>query len=156
MKLTLRNTRPTLWLGVFFFSFTLLSCGQKNRQETMKKEIVNPNGDSELALAMRKSFDQTTEIKKSLENGELILPEDYIENLRYFHSAIPTDPEVKVDEFFGFVRAIEMAAGKLEKSSPGEQRQHYTRLVNTCIQCHQQFCPGPIRRINKLRLSKAQ
>lgn len=154
MKFKLSYIRPTLWLGVFF-TFLLASCSEKPQDEPAQPEIVNPNGDSELALAMRKTFDQTAEVKKSLENGELKLPEGYIENLRYFHSATPTDPDVKVDEFFGFVKAIEIAADNLEKASPETQYQRYSQLVNACVQCHQQFCPGPIRRIKKLRLPTA-
>lgn len=143
-------------LLVVAVSVFLLSCSTEE-PATEKTEVYNPNGDSELALAMRSIFDQTEEIKASLRDGKLVIPEGYIENLRSFHSATPTDPEVKVTEFFGFVKAIEIVAQKLEESEDVEvQRVQYAQLVNTCIQCHQQFCPGPIRRIKKLTLPKMQ
>lgn len=134
----------------------LLSCSTEE-SPTEKTQVYNPNGDSELALAMRNIFNQTEEIKTSLHHGKLVIPKGYIENLRSFHSATPTDPEIKVTEFFGFVKAIEMATQKLEETEDIEtQRVQYGQLVNTCIQCHQQFCPGPIRRIKKLTLPKMQ
>ena len=137
------------------FSMLLFSCSSEKQESQKEGEtiVTNPNGDSELALAMRKIFDQTEEIKQNLEGGSLVVPEDYINNLKSFHTAIPTDPEVKVEQFFGFVKAIDLAAQELEKKPDFDsQKEQYTRVVNACIQCHQEFCPGPIRRINKLKL----
>jgi len=144
-------------LGAALFSMLLFSCSSEKEKpsETKKTEVFNPNGDSELALAMRKIFDQTEEIKSSLKEGDIIVPKDYIENLKSFHTAVPTDSEVKVDEFFGFVKAIDIAAQELEKRNDIDaQKEQYSRVINACVQCHQQFCPGPIRRINKLKLPK--
>ena len=139
------------------FSMLLFSCSSEKEKTTIieKVKVINPNGDSELALSMRKVFDQTDDIKASLKVGALIIPEGYIENLRKFHTAKPTDPEVKVEQFFGFVKAIALAAQKLEKINDIDtQKEQYSRVLNACIQCHQEFCPGPIRRINKLILAK--
>ncbi len=144
-------------LMVALVTMLLFSCSLDEKQEECKSspKIFNPNGDSELALAMRKIFDQTEEIKQSLKNGELVVPADYIKNLKSFHTSTPTDPEVKVKEFFDFVDAIDLVANELSESTNiNDQKEQYKRLVNTCIQCHKTFCPGPIRRINKLKLSK--
>lgn len=136
------------------FSVLLFSCSSIS-DKSKKTRVTNPNGDSELALAMRKVFDQTEEMKLSLEAGEFVVPENYIENLKKFHTATPTDPEVKVEQFFGFIKAIDLAAKKLESSKDLDlQKEEYSRVVNACIQCHQEFCPGPIRRINKLLLPR--
>lgn len=139
-----------------FILILLFSCDSNTNLEE-KKVVTNPNGDSELALAMRTIFNQTEDIKSSLNKGSLVLPDDYIANLKSFHTATPTDPEVQVEQFYGFVNAIDIAAQKLEQSSNiEEQNEYYKSLVNTCVQCHQQFCPGPIRRINKLKISLAK
>lgn len=134
----------------------LFSCSPENKEASSKQEktiVTNPNGDSELALAMRLIFDQTNDIKVGLKKGELELPENYIRNLKKFHTAIPTDPEVKIEEFFAFVNAIDLAANQLkEKTNLDDQKEQYSRVINACIQCHKSFCPGPIRRINKLKL----
>lgn len=144
-------------LGAALLLMLLFSCSTEKKEAsiTEKVKVTNPNGDSELALAMRKIFDQTEEIKKSLNEGALIIPDEYIENLRKFHTAKPTDPEVKVEQFFGFVKAIDIAAQELEKTNDFDtQKEQYSRVINACVQCHQEFCPGPIRRINKLKLPK--
>ena len=139
-------------IGAALISVLLFSCSAENQEEE-KTVVTNPNGDSELALAMRNIFNQTEDIKKSLNEGKLVVPENYIENLKSFHTAKPTDPEVKVEQFFGFVKAIDLAAQELERSENFDaQKEQYSRVLNACIQCHQQFCPGPIRRINKLKL----
>ena len=133
----------------------LFSCSTQEEECNSKKNtnVSNPNGDSELALAMRKVFDQTEEIKESLKKGDLVIPPNYIENLKKFHTATPTDPEVKISEFYGFVNAIDKIASELDHAkSLDEQKKQYSRIIETCILCHQSFCPGPIRRINKLKI----
>lgn len=133
----------------------LLFCCSPETEKKEKKTITNPNGDSELALNMREIFDQTKLIKESIHNGKLVIPENYIQNIKAFHTSVPTDPEVKVDLFFQFTDVLEATASELSKQNTvEEQEMYYKRVVNTCIQCHQSFCPGPIRRINKLKLSK--
>jgi hypothetical protein len=133
----------------------VFSCSQQEEeQSSSKKEVYNPNGDSELALSMRQSFEQTEQIKHNIEKGDFTIPEGYVENLQLFHSATPTDPEVKNELFTQFSNSLYLIANDLVSSSDLNQRKEvYQAFISTCISCHQKFCPGPIVRIKKLNLN---
>jgi hypothetical protein len=133
----------------------VFSCSQEQEEQSAsKKEVYNPNGDSELALAMRQSFEQTEEIKRAIEKGDFTIPEGYVENLQLFHSATPTDPEVKTELYSQFSNSLYLIANDLVSASDLNQRKEvYQTLISTCISCHQKFCPGPIVRIKKLNLN---
>lgn len=52
------------------------------------------------------------------------------------HEAYITSFQTSLDEYYSSVN--------------GQQRQSkFNALVNTCIQCHQRECPGPVQRIEK-------
>lgn len=143
---------------LFLLSFIVVvvfSCSQQEKeQSSSKKEVYNPNGDSELALSMRQSFEQTEQIKHAIEQGDFTIPEGYVENLQLFHSATPTDPDVKNELFTQFSNSLYLIANDLVSSSDLNQRKEvYQTLISTCISCHQKFCPGPIVRIKKLNLN---
>ena len=134
----------------------VFSCSQEQDEKTSseKKEIYNPNGNSELALAMRQTFEQTEQIKLNLEKGDFSIPENYVENLQLFHSATPTDSTVKTELFSQFRNSLYLIANDLVSSSDLNKRKEvYQTLISTCISCHQKFCPGPIVRIKKLNLN---
>ncbi|MFP5470865.1 MAG: hypothetical protein ACLGGV_04655 [Bacteroidia bacterium] len=145
--------KALVFLGIF--SAVIFSCSQQEEKKTTtKKEVYNPNGDSELALAMRQSFEQTEQIKLNLEKGDLTIPEGYIDNLKFFHSATPTDSTVKTEVFTQFSNSLYSIANDLVSSSDLNKRKEvYQTLISTCISCHQTFCPGPIVRIKKLNLN---
>lgn len=143
---------------LFLLSFIVVvvfSCSQQEKeQSSSKKEVYNPNGDSELALSMRQSFEQTEQIKHAIEQGDFTIPDGYVENLQLFHSATPTDPDVKNELFTQFSNSLYLIANDLVSSSDLNQRKEvYQTLISTCISCHQKFCPGPIVRIKKLNLN---
>jgi hypothetical protein len=145
--------KTLVFLGIS--SAVIFSCSQQEEEKaSAKKEVYNPNGDSELALSMRQSFEQTEQIKRNIEKGDFTIPEGYVENLQLFHSATPTDPEVKNELFTQFSNSLYLIANDLVSSSDLNQRKEaYQTLISTCISCHQKFCPGPIVRIKKLNLN---
>ena len=121
------------------------------KQEESTKKDVNPNGSSELALLMRNMFDDGILVKADMLEGKKATVEcDYAR----IHTAHPTQPEkVSTPEFKVFSDAYVAAVDEFNQAPAGEQRGPYTHMVNTCIQCHQEFCTGPIRRIRKMELA---
>lgn len=134
-----------------------MACGNEPVQEEMldiaKVEVseTNPNGDSELALLMRKMFEDGEDIKALITNNEGNITEEYIQELERIHTATPTDEDVKTPEFEAYTKLMIEEANVLF-SSDSNRVQGFNSLVNRCIDCHQSFCPGPIKRIKKLTI----
>lgn len=133
----------------FLFVFTLATCGrQEEPAETTKSKIVNPNGDSELALLMRDMFDEGMLMKSAIEAGRH--PE-----FRYDPNAIftahATEPEKAASEAYQSLGKAYIAAAKaLEACEPGERKAFYQGMVHTCMACHEELCPGPTRKIRRM------
>lgn len=111
---------------------------------------LNPNGDSELALLMRMMNDSTASVKELVMQGKL--PEKFPEAFLKIHTATPTDPTVKTEEFEAFADSYVEGLKQLYQSSPSELETNYNSLVQRCINCHESVCPGPIKAINKLKI----
>ena len=155
MKLT--NFIIPIFIGIF--SFLFVSC----ESEVKQKEVItdasqvevsetNPNGDSELALLMRKMFEEGEDIKKLITNNEGNITEEYIAELERIHTATPTDADVKTPEFEAYTKLM-IDEANLLFSNDSNRVQGFNNLVNRCINCHQSFCPGPIKRIKKLTIN---
>lgn len=155
MKLT--NFIIPIFIGIF--SFLFVSC----ESEVKQKEVItdasqvevsetNPNGDSDLALLMRKMFEEGEDVKKLITNNEGNITEEYIAELERIHTATPTDADVKTPEFEAYTKLM-IDEANLLFSNDSNRVQGFNNLVNRCINCHQSFCPGPIKRIKKLTIN---
>ena len=146
-------------LGCLIAPF-FIACQSEPATETSKVEedcevtAVNPNGDSELALLMRQMHEQTAEIKEQIRSGNNEIPENFIKLLEQIEGAEPTDPEVKTPTFSSFNKILGTQARELSQQdsiSTGD----FNLLIEKCVECHQTFCPGPIKKINKLRFKES-
>lgn len=159
------NTKKIIQIVVVIFSFFLFACQSdcekdeascsKDKKECSKDvEIspINPNGDSELALLMRKMYDDADAIKKLITNNEGNITQEYIDELERIHTATPTDANVKTPEFEAYTKLMIEQANALF-SSKENKAEGFNSLVNRCVECHQVFCPGPIKKIRKLTIN---
>ncbi len=132
-------------------SIVLFSCSE---QPTQSKRSINPNGDpttssgqdSELALLMRDMFDESDSLK------QLVLAGQQLTGLRRFkeiHSAIPTDSEVTGPVFEAFAKNYIESIKALEESD-SLKVFNFNNMVDQCVNCHTEFCPGPKKRIKQL------
>ena len=111
---------------------------------------LNPNGDSELALLMRNMTTSTSCLKELIKQGKL--PDKFPEEFLKIHKAIPTDSAVKGAVFDALASSYLNGLNELYKSPKEELTIHYNAVVQRCVDCHREFCPGPIKAINKLLL----
>lgn len=128
------------------------SCGeQRSDSEKMVKneKVVNPNGDSELALLMREMFDEGERIKRQIEAGE---SPSGLKKFEAIHSAIPTDENASGPVFESFANSYIEAIKALENSDSASVFK-FNKMVDQCMNCHTEFCPGPKRRIKKLYIT---
>lgn len=139
------------------FSLLFIACNSNTTEENCEtKEVevspINPNGDSELALLMRKMYNDADSIKQLITNNEGNITQEYIVELERIHTATPTDAEVKTPEFEAYTKLMIEEANALF-SNETNKAEGFNNLVNRCVDCHQSFCPGPIKKIRKLTIN---
>ncbi len=109
---------------------------------------INPNGDSELAILMRNMFDDAMRMKKAIESGDRV---KVLEKFKKMHTAAATEPEKVASPMYKvFTDAYYESLTTLENVKLGETAQAFNSMVQSCMNCHQAMCPGPMVRIEKL------
>jgi hypothetical protein len=125
----------------------LAACAQPDGVEKeVKARPINPNGDSELALLMRDMFDDGMRIKEQVQQGE---QPTGLRDFQAIHTAIPTDSTVRTPVFAAFSEAYLQSVRELEAGDSSSVFR-FNRMVDQCMNCHSEFCPGPKKRIRKL------
>lgn len=140
-------------LAVFSFCSSPVETNNKQSaieaEECVEVSEVNPNGDSELALLMRKLFEDADSLRSAIQAGTGNIDEDYIKAIEQCHTATPTDPDVKSVDYQAFTNLLAMEAKTLMNAEDNHV-EHFNSMVGKCIDCHNTLCPGPIKRIKKL------
>lgn len=143
-------------LGV---AFLMAQCSnEKPAGETAKKDSIttscnkplNPNGDSELALLMRDMMHSSENMKEMVKQGKL--PDKFPEEFMKIHTAKPTDSDTKKASFDGYASNYIYNLQTLYNSPKAELTQNYNAVINACVSCHTEHCPGPLKAINKLKI----
>lgn len=111
--------------------------------------IMDPNNTKPMALNMRHMAAQADSIKSKLKNGMQVdsLAHPFIA----FYLSEPTDPNVLEPKFFDNAKLYREAYVTL-MTTKGDQVQAYNAMIGACINCHQSYCSGPLKRIRKLTL----
>lgn len=158
MALSLRNK-----ISIFSFAFVatlLVNCSQKQEEKAVADKTdstacktaapVNPNGDSELSVLMRKMLHTSESLKDMIKKGNV--PDKFPEEFMKIHTAKPTDSETKKASFNGFADNYLDNLNALYHSPKEELTTKYNAVINSCVSCHTEHCPGPLRAIRKLKL----
>ncbi len=140
---------------LFSIMLFIAACANENtNQSNQQKNTVaplNPNGDSELALLMRKMEKHWKETKKNLEEGK---PVEELPDFSNILTATPTDESMAMDELHGFATSYLQSIKALGDAKGEEQKAAYNNVINGCIMCHENSCSGPIPRIKKLQIKE--
>ena len=129
---------------------TWLGC----REQQSSGKMINPNGDSELALLMRQMFEEGMLTKQQIIDGQI---PDLKVAYKHIHTAKPTEEgKTSSTEYMLFAKAYEASVERLLAAAPEERVDAYQNMVNTCMNCHETVCPGPMVRIKKMYLSEDQ
>jgi nitrous oxidase accessory protein NosD len=123
-----------------------VACQQQECKKPTKGRPINANGDSELALLMRDMFTESDSLKLLVENGQQL---SGLRRYEEIHSAIPTDSTVRGPVFDAFAQNY-MASLKQLEQADSSTIFNFNHMVDQCMNCHTEFCPGPKRRIKKL------
>lgn len=131
--------------------FIIISCGKIAEKKNEKKQPLNPNGDSELAILMRTMMDSGKKMKNEIENNQPISP--YPAEIKNMTTAKPTEGMIDDRNVFnGFANfhIATMDSVYLKGVNPKIQFNH---LVTSCVNCHESYCHGPIPTIKQLYIS---
>jgi hypothetical protein len=132
----------------------IFSCNGGDKKENKdsaaacKTNSLNPNGDSELAILMREFAAYTDSVKQDLLNNRTPRPKPA--NLSQILTAKKTDESIDKSVFTPLAQSYIASVEYFYNAAPEEKTDMYNSMVNMCINCHKNFCGGPIKRIQKL------
>lgn len=126
-----------------------MACWSKN--EPAKIKPFNPNGDSELAILMRKMV-QTLEKNRELLQQQQT-PEDFPFDMEELFTAEPTKGSINDQAAYeAFARNFTDSVA-IFYTEQANRFRHYNAMINSCISCHETFCMGPIPVMQRLKFS---
>lgn len=111
----------------------------------VKSKVYQP---SELALEMRSIYANLKIVGHELKNGESI-SDSLLMGYERILTAKGTDPSDTDESFQAFANQWLNAVNTF-KENPSEE--NYNMVMDGCVACHEQRCPGPIPKINRLKL----
>lgn len=140
--------------GIVSAAFLVFGCAE-TKTETKKVEstpVKKKKGvvyqPSELAQTMRNMYVNMELVNAYLDSNQVV-PDSLLMGYESMLTDAPTNPEEIGPKFHGF------AIGWLNELETFRNEQtvaNYNSLMNACVHCHQSFCPGPIKKIKRLKL----
>ena len=130
------------------------SCNNKNQESDTKKEVVEAKEDlvmyepSELATLMLEMYTANQDWKAEILKGNI--PKEFPEKYKQMHTASSVNESAGSDFYNAMTDAYLSSIEDLTNATPENAKEHYNAMVNVCLNCHNQICPGPIPKINKL------
>lgn len=140
-----------LYISAFVLGLILLlsNCSDSKGKSGVSRFTMRE--DSELTLLMRDMYNYYDSLKMNIETGEIP------ENIREFHevhSAISTEPAKAQSELYQAMATVYKESADRLNDNKGDLPKYFNLMVDNCMNCHQQMCPGPMVRIKKLYLDK--
>lgn len=134
-------------IGLFsllLLALFLFTCDAKR----VNKDMVTSNVDSELALLMRSIHEDAKAMRQVIQQKENNLQPN--SEFDFILIATPTKENVQGPEFEAMARYY-LQKNEIMINDPDQFT--YNEMVESCVACHQSFCPGPIKTIKKLYIN---
>lgn len=128
------------------------ACNSNSEQVDTKPKKAKYT-DSELTLFMRSMETEAKQWRAQIIDGQqLELPKGLLDSITISE---PTPDKIRDKEKFDahatfFQQHIDSLKLAPQESLP----ERYNLMVTACVDCHQSFCPGPIKRIKKLYIQQ--
>ena len=116
------------------------------QQLSCARHLQDPDHPKPMALMMRLMADHLDSMKAQILRGEKLDPVHY--PFLRFYLAEPTDSTVLEMKFYENSRLFQQAYHALF-THPDEQVKYFNFVVGKCINCHESYCNGPLKRIRK-------
>jgi hypothetical protein len=154
-----------LFATLLFVATVLYSCSQKNaetenntattdttqannisKQDTVKGNFIDPNEPSALAALMREMFTEAEAMQSFVKENKI--PKDVRTKFAAMQTATPTEKEMTEEPFGSMAKVFLKTMDNLYDEK--NQVEDYNLMIQSCLACHQNPCPGPMVRIKKL------
>lgn len=128
------------------------NCDEEITTETVSNEELVMYEPSELASLMQAMYDENKNWKEEILKGNI--PKDFPEKYKTIHSAESTNENAGSEFYNGMASSYIKTIEELTNATPENVKEKYNIMVNVCVQCHLQVCPGPVVRIKKLLITE--
>lgn len=145
MKLTPHLLAASVSLAVLAFG-----CNQAQEPAAAAEEKPRMYEMSELASLMEQMYKDNEAIRQRILEGEI--PQSFPEDFKKIHTADPTDPNEINETYHAMADAYLQAVDAVTEADSATVKRAFNNLVQTCVSCHQIYCQGPIKRIQKLHI----
>ncbi|PIY11016.1 MAG: hypothetical protein COZ18_04870 [Flexibacter sp. CG_4_10_14_3_um_filter_32_15] len=157
-------------------SFFLFSCNlsETNKKVTVDKDkgvikneenknLINdprsPNPSSELAVLMRDMWEYADTLKTAIADKNTNSLPEYRPAFSTIFRATPTDEHTKSPVFDAMAKIMlqkleNVYQNAAENKEQSVQVEGFNLFVKSCLQCHEQQCPGPVSKISKLMIKE--
>ena len=125
------------------------NAGTETSEENWEPDMYEP---SELVLIMRKMHEDNMAMKEEIMAGKApkAIPEEYHKIL----TATATNPDELDELYYAMAKVYLNDYQAMVDAQPEELIAKYNNLVKTCVNCHQNYCLGPIPKIEKLYIKE--
>jgi len=149
----MKNLVLLVIFGLFLFSCQekeneCNNCDEEIKTEAVSNEELVMYEPSELATLMQEMYDANKNWKEEILKGNI--PSEFPEKYKKIHSAKSTNENAGSEFYNGMATSYIQSVENLTSATPENAKQRYNEMVNVCVTCHIQVCPGPITRIKKL------
>jgi len=132
------------YFGLLVLFLVLISCSQEKEEKVFEHHEV-----SEMASLMKQMAHINEQLKERINNGEEL--GEFPANFEKILTASMTKNQ-EMDDFFKQHAQLFLETQKQIYAHPENARDYYNLSIDACIQCHEEKCPGPITRIQKLKI----
>ena len=123
--------------------------GQKETNgETTEEWEPDMYEASELVLVMRQMYDDNMALKTRIQEGHV--PESMPEEYNKILTASATNPDELDQLYYAMAQVYLNDWEALTLADESDVLEKYNNMVKTCVNCHQNYCMGPIPKIEKL------
>ena len=127
------------------FIMVLASCSEEKKEKVFEHHEV-----SEMASLMKQMAHINEQLKERIKNVEEL--GEFPANFEKILTASMTKNQ-EMDEFFKRHAELFLETQRAVYEHPERAQEYYNLSIDACIKCHEEKCPGPITRIEKLKLN---
>lgn len=149
---------------LFLLLLTFFSCQEKKSDcndcdEEITSETKAVSNDelemyvpTELAALMLDMYDVNENWKEEILKGNI--PKDFPEKYKTIHTAESSNENAGTDYYKAMATSYIKSIEDITNATPENVKDKFNTMVNVCVTCHLQVCPGPVSRIKKLTITE--